>query len=552
MSNSGRRKFIMAVAAAASAAGLAGGFWWRHRPRVDHPDRAARIEPPYAHDPAFPNPLHLPGADGMFGILDMPVSLTIVAKPVRYPLLPGKPTALLAYEVEHDGRTVLNPVLRVRSGASVRIKFWNALDEESIIHWHGLKVDSNNDGHPHYAVAGGATFDYHFTTTNRAATYWYHPHPHGLTGKQTYLGLAGLFIVEDDDEQRLQQGLDLQLGVTDIPLVIQDRRLDTDGGLQYVPDEAERMHGYLGDEALVNLTPRPHFDATTRVYRFRIVNGSNARAYRLAFMRGPEQLTYHLIGNDGGLLEQPYRVSETFLAPAERIDVLLDLRGRRPGDTVMLASLPFDPMHLETAEKSPPGDSAHADHAAHHAPTEQHARGTLADGAAIDLLKINIRRKIAYDRVLPQTLSRVAPIDVTAAKPRILRLDEKGGTWRINGLAYNMQATPIVARRGSVELWEIRNAEHGMPHPMHVHGFQFQILERRGSPEQQHRHAVNDRGLSAADLGWKDTVLVWPGETVRLALDFSHPFLGDQVYMVHCHNLEHEDQGMMLNFKVAT
>ena len=79
-------------------------------------------------------------------------------------------------------------MLRVRTGTQMRIKFWNALEETSIIHWHGLKVDSNNDGHPHYAVAGGATYDYQFTVANRAATYWYHPHPHHLTGKQVYLG----------------------------------------------------------------------------------------------------------------------------------------------------------------------------------------------------------------------------------------------------------------------------------------------------------------------------------------------------------------------------
>ncbi|MBI4203419.1 MAG: multicopper oxidase domain-containing protein [Betaproteobacteria bacterium] len=550
MSRSGRRKFLLAVGATAAAVGLAGGFWWRHRPVYD--EYADRGVPAAPYDPAFPNRLALPGADGMFGIVDLPASLTLAAKAVRHASLPpGNPAPLLAYESEHEGRTFLNPILRVRSGTAVGIKFWNALDEESIIHWHGFKVDSNNDGHPHYAVSGGGTYDYQFTVANRAATYWYHPHPHHLTGKQTYLGLAGLFIVEDDDEVRLQLALDLKLGETDIPLLIQDKRLDAEGRPVYAPDAVERVHGYLGDQVLVNFIARPHFAATTRIYRFRIINGSNARVYRLAFMRGGQQIPYYVIGNDGGLLERPYGVAETFLSPAERLDVLLDLRDSRVGEAVTLMSLAFDPMHLESAAKAPAGEASRGHHAGHEAMTSNHAQGILPDGAAIELLKITVTRKTAYDKALPETFTPITPIDVTGARQRVLKLGETKGAWRINGLAYKLRATPIVVKRGSVEIWEIRNAARGMPHPMHVHGFQFQMLERSGSPEQQRSSAVNEKGLSAADLGWKDTLLVWPGETVRLAIDFSHAFLGDQVYMVHCHNLEHEDHGMMLNFKVA-
>jgi blue copper oxidase len=548
MKSSGRRKFVVAAGAAVAAAGLAGGFWWRHRPRYDEHARHLEAMPP---DPAFPNPLALPGAEGLFGILDLPAALTLVAKAARQAPTSGKAAPLLAYESEHDGRTFLNPLLRARSGATVGIKFWNALAEESIIHWHGFRVDSNNDGHPHYAVPGGATYDYHFTVANRAATYWYHPHPHHLTGKQTYLGLAGLFIVEDKEETRLQHSLDLKLGETDIPLLIQDKRLDAEGRPVYVPDAEQQIHGYLGDHILVNFTPRPHFDATTRIYRFRIVNASNARVYRLAFLKGGEPIAYLVIGNDGGLLERPYAVSEAFLSPAERLDVLLDLREARPGDAIVLAGLPFDPMHLESAMPAAAGDAAHAGHAGHHEPAEQHGHGALADGAAIELLKISVRRRSSYRAAVPQTLSSIPKIDIGGAARRVLKLDQAKGAWRINGLAYDMRATPIVVKRGSVEVWEIRNAARGMPHPMHLHGFQFQMLERSGSPEQQRRNAIGDNGLCAADLGWKDTLLVWPGETVRLAIDFSHTFLGDQVYMVHCHNLEHEDQGMMLNFKVA-
>ncbi len=132
----------------------------------------------------------------------------------------------------------------------------------------------------------------------------------------------------------------------------------------------------------------------------------------------------------------------------------------------------------------------------------------------------------------------------------IITLDQSKGAWRINGLTYDAKATPIVVKRGATETWEVRNAAASMPHPMHIHGFQFRVLSRTGSSEQQSRLAVAGNGLAATDLGWKDTVLAWPGEKVRIVTDFSHPFLGDQVYMVHCHNLEHEDGGMMLNLKV--
>ncbi|OGA25984.1 MAG: hypothetical protein A3I02_11105 [Betaproteobacteria bacterium RIFCSPLOWO2_02_FULL_67_26] len=519
MTPGSRRKFLIGAAATAGAGGLAGGFLWKHRPQYAGP---APVEPPFVPDPAFPNALRLPGADGMYGVLDASGSFTMVAKPVRHALLPGKPAAMLAYEVEHQGLALHNPVLRVRTGASLSIKFWNAIDETSIIHWHGLKVDSNNDGHPHYAIAGGATYDYQFTVPNRAATYWYHPHPHHLTGKQVYHGLAGLFIVEDDDEAALQKALDLRLGETDIPLVIQDRRFDDGGQLAFKPSADERFHGHYGAEVLVNLTPRPHFAAATRLYRFRILNGSNARLYRLAFRHGEQLLDYHVIGTDGGLLERPVTVKEAFLAPAERLDVLLDLRGAKAGDALTLISLPFDAMHQE-----------------------------MADGAALDLLRIQVHRKVPYDRPLPQSLSRIEAAPESAFSPRLIVLDQAKGRWRINGATYVADETPITVKRDTVEAWDIRNVPPTMPHPMHIHGFQFRVLSRTGSPEQQQRLAVTESGLAASDLGLKDTVLVWPGETVRIVIDFSHPFLGDQVYMVHCHNLEHEDGGMMLNLKVA-
>jgi FtsP/CotA-like multicopper oxidase with cupredoxin domain len=546
-----RRKVLISVAAAAGVAGVGGGLLWqRHRDeRAAHDEHAEHRAPAPAPDPAFPNALRLPGAEGMYGVIDSPSALIFVAKSVRHELMPGKPGPMLAYEVEHQGKTYFNPVLRARTGALFRARLWNALEETSIIHWHGFTVDSNNDGHPHYAVGAGATYDYFYTVANRAATYWYHPHPHHLTGKQVYLGLAGLFIVEDEQELALQQALDLRFGETDVPLILQDKQLDENGQLVYSPGAQQRFHGFLGNEVLVNLTPRPHFDAATRIYRFRLLNGSNARVYRLAFLQGEQPLAFQLIGTDGGLLDRPYQIKEAFVAPGERLDVLLDLTNAAPGDAVMLASLPFEAMHGESANAQSGAHSAHSQHAAHHGGTDM--GGGLANGEKVELLKLRVIRKTGYDRPLPDTLARLEPLPALDAKPRVIILDQSKMAWRINRATYDVKATPITVKRGSSEVWEVRNVTRSMPHPMHIHGFQFRMLSREGSPEQQRQLSVADNGLAASDLGWKDTILAWPGETVRIAIDFSHPFLGDQVYMIHCHNLEHEDGGMMLNLKVA-
>jgi suppressor of ftsI/bilirubin oxidase len=129
---------------------------------------------------------------------------------------------------------------------------------------------------------------------------------------------------------------------------------------------------------------------------------------------------------------------------------------------------------------------------------------------------------------------------------------EAGQTrWLINGLTYEPDEFPIVVQRGAKEIWEIRNDERSMPHPMHLHGFRFRVLEKRNSPGQVADTAVDKKGRTATDLGWKDTVLVWPGETVRIAIEFSHDFEGEQLSLFHCHILEHEDAGMMINYKVV-
>jgi suppressor of ftsI/bilirubin oxidase len=124
------------------------------------------------------------------------------------------------------------------------------------------------------------------------------------------------------------------------------------------------------------------------------------------------------------------------------------------------------------------------------------------------------------------------------------------GNWTINGWTYDANAVPVTVKRGARETRLIENSRASMPHPMHIHGFQFRVLERRGTPAQVRVLGADRNGLAPQDRGLLDTVLAWPGESVRIALDFTHPFPGDQTYMFHCHNLKHEDLGMMIQYGV--
>lgn len=520
-------------------------------------DQYNKLDPRNAGN--FTMALRLPGTEGgLLGVIDAAAGpFEVVARRQSMEVLPGKATDLLAYEVKTGDKAHLNPVFSIKRGATLAARLANVLEEPTIVHWHGLHVDWRNDGHPSYAIGNGATYEYRFTVQNRAGTYWYHPHPHGQTARQAYGGLAGLLIVEDEDELRLRERLDLRMGVTDIPLVIQDRLFDDRGNLVYPSSPMDAFQGVIGDVILVNGTPSPVLEVESRVYRFRVLNGSNARVLRLSLAKDGNRLPFYLIGTDGGLLAQRRQVEEVFVAPAERVDLLVDLRSMNAGDTVFLKSRSFDPMHMEMAGMGDMTTPQSGGHGGGHGGTGGNATQTatptsrLPDGADFYLLKLTVRRRIAYDLSIPLELSSFTPIDTKAATPRAINLSASGMRWLINGVQFDQARELFRIRTGTVEIWEIANATLSMPHPMHLHGFQFQVLERRNSPAQVREGGVDEHGRTATDLGWKDTVLIWPGETVKIAIDFSHQFTGDQLYTFHCHNLEHEDGGMMINYRVV-
>ncbi len=552
MNHLSRRKFLAALGGA-SAAGM-GGLLWRREPAfaataAEHQTTAA---PAPSAARQFTNRLRLPGASGLYAGVPAKDVKQITVSELNFEVLPKVSSPFWAYVAEVGGKRLLNPTLLARPGDQIKLRMVNRLKQPTIIHWHGLTNDERNDGVGMYQVDPGKHFDYAFTVRDRAANYWYHPHPHDIAGEQAYKGLAGLLIVKDDDEEKLARALDLAAGVTDIPLVIQDRSFNFEGKLEYRLSREQMFAGFLGEEILVNLTVRPYFDAARRIYRFRILNGSNARSYRLAFAQGSRLLDYHLIGTDGGLLEQPQKVREAFIGAAQRLDVLLDLREASGSEPVFLKSLAFDPMHNESVDEKtgkPAAGATQGDGADPHA--AHAAAGAIADGTELPLLRINIKSSAEYKRQIPSQLSRLPTLAAAAGEPRRLTLGHDGkGKWNINGWRFNMRETPLTVQRGARETWLLRNNRASMPHPMHIHGFQFRVLERRDSPTQVKALATRNNGLLPQDMGLLDTVLVWPGESVRIALDFSHRFSGDQTYMFHCHNLEHEDTGMMIGYKV--
>ncbi|WP_157200631.1 multicopper oxidase domain-containing protein, partial [Methylomonas methanica] len=228
----------------------------------------------------------------------------------------------------------LGPILNFQQGQKVRVFFNNNLKEPSIIHWHGLHVPQHSDGHPMYSINTGEQFVYEFEVLNRAGTSFYHSHSHNLTAEQVYRGLAGLIVVNDGDEAKLE----LPGGEYDLPLVIQDRSFDSQNQLQYLHAMPERIMGFLGSNILVNGKPNAEFSVKSRAYRFRAANGSNSRIYKLGWEDGTPLTA---IGTDAGLLAKPETRPYIMLAPGERVDLWLDFSGRKAGSQLTLYSLPY-------------------------------------------------------------------------------------------------------------------------------------------------------------------------------------------------------------------
>jgi FtsP/CotA-like multicopper oxidase with cupredoxin domain len=483
------------------------------------------------------------------------VELTLTAAPGEVRLLPGAPSRVWRFTgsvargpastLQTLDGSYLGPVIRVRRGQRVRVRFANRLDEPSIVHWHGLDVPERADGHPRFAVGPGTDYVYDFEVTNRAGTYWYHPHPHMRTGAQVYQGLAGLLLVSDPEED----ALGLPSGTGELLCVLQDRRFEGTNQFVYAGGMSgsmpggggggmrggmgrgggmagmmETMNGWLGDRMLVNGRVQPTIDVERRTYRVRILNGSNARFYMLAWSDGTPMV---VIGGDGGLLERARTQRAVTLGPAQRADVLLDLSEHPAGREVQLRSLAFPPADVGRVGMM--GDTSPA-----------------PQGVPLTLMTLRLSGARGPRVRLPERLSVHDVPEVPAAPVRRVPLTFMQMHWLIDGRVFDMEdvADEETVAPGSTHIWEFVNQPNPMgmemAHPMHIHGPQFRVLSRSGGRGSTLRDGINDEG-------WTDTALVLPGETLRTQVTFStHPGL----YLYHCHILEHEDMGMMRNFRI--
>jgi FtsP/CotA-like multicopper oxidase with cupredoxin domain len=279
------------------------------------------------------------------------------------------------------------------------------------------------------------------------------------------------------------------------------------------------MAGYLGTEVFANGVRRPFLDCRAGLYRFRILNGSNARIFRL---ERSDRRPVVLIGNDGGLIERPVTLDSIDIAPAERADLLIDLAGTRVGEEVTLRSAGFRIL----------------------GGNEDLSSGAGAQGAPMDLLRLRVVPGGSERRRVPETLSAPqAPDPAAAVRERTFEL----ATWMdehtrsmvyhgIDGHRFDLGRVDVRVPFGETEIWTFVN-DNKFAHPIHLHGTHFRVLSRRGG-----------RGtVMPWEQGLKDTVLLHPSETVSVAVRFgAHRGL----FLLHCHNLEHEDAGMMLNVQV--
>ncbi|PKL16909.1 MAG: copper oxidase [Spirochaetae bacterium HGW-Spirochaetae-5] len=397
--------------------------------------------------------------------------------------------------------SLLGPTLRFRRGQSVDISVKNSLNEVTTVHWHGMLVPGDVDGGPHQIIKSGGLWHPAFKVNQPAATAWYHPHGLGTTAVQVYKGLAGLIIIDDEVSDKLN--IPKNYGVNDIPLIVQDRRFTSEGVPVYMTSMHDMMQGMLGNTILVNGTVNPVLKAERIRYRFRILNGSNARVYDFRFSSG---LKFHQITTDGGFLEKPYYTESIRLSPGERAEIIADFSELKEGSILYLKSGNFDILKI------------------------------VVSGTQKDIT------------VIPEELARIDRIPLEKSQgDRYFSLQGMGPGVNINGKQFNPYRIDENIKYDSVETWHIRNVSGmgmgmmggGMMggnvlHNFHAHGIQFMITDRGG------------RIPSPSEQGWKDTVLIEQNEDVSVIVRF----LYKGVFMYHCHILEHEDNGMMGQFKV--
>jgi spore coat protein A, manganese oxidase len=385
-------------------------------------------------------------------------------------------------------------------------------DVRTVSHLHGAKAPPESDGYPEAWFPPGKSATYFYPNDQEAAMLWYHDHALGITRLNIYAGLLGAYFVRDSFED----GLHLPQGKHEIPLILCDRFFDSQGQLYYPvsPDLSSPWIPELyGNATLVNGKLFPFLEVEACKYRFRLLNGSNARFFYLSLSNG---LEFHQIGTDLGLLPSPVSLKRLDIAPAERADLIIDFADHR-GETLTLMSgvLPV----LEFRVSAAPARES----------------GTLP-------ATLRPVPKISESEAVQTRLLTLGEKDDPADNPQIMLL---------NNAHWNAQVTEN-PKLGSAEIWSFANFTDDS-HPIHLHLVRFQILDRRTfQPVDYYTKGkivyVGDPIPPAPnEMGWKDTVQAHSQMVTRIIARFEG-FTGRYVW--HCHILEHEDNEMMRPYDV--
>lgn len=505
---------------------------------------------------------------------------------------------------------LLGPALSLQRGQRVRMEVENTLNEDTVVHWHGLKIPGVVDGGPQSLIAPGALWKPELVIDQPAATCWFHPHPHARTGRQVAMGLAGLVLINDDESQRLP--LPKTWGVDDIPVILQDKRLNAAGQIDYTMDDINAAVGWFGDLMLTNGSLYPQHAAPRGWLRLRLLNGSNARSMRLAASDGRP---LYVIASDGGFLAEPVKLTELPILMAERFEVLVDLRDGKAFDLVTLPVRqmgmtlpPFDRplpvLRLQPTESK--GHTAMPDQLAALPPLPG------LEGLPVRTLKLSMDPRLDQ-KGMEQLMQRYGHAAMAS-----MSMDMHGGATAApdphsghgsmdmpasgQGMGHDMgQGTAQNMNHGmghSMGQGQDAGMNHGMPNQgmnhgamnMHasqqasgpfdlwrsnyINGQAFMMDEpffdvKKGQYERWiisgvgdmmlhpfHIHGTQFRILSEDGAppqkhrsGFKDIVRV-EGKVSEVLVRFDHPAPREHAYMAHCHLLEHEDTGMMLAFTV--
>jgi blue copper oxidase len=443
----------------------------------------------------------------------------------------------------------LGPALRLRRGETVTVQVTNNVPENITMHWHGLIIPGAADGGPHQVIAPGKWWQTELSINQPAATLWFHPHYYPSTAQEVIKGLAGLLIVDDEEAGRLP--LPSRWGVNDIPLIIQDRRFTPDAQFFDRMNVITVTNGYVGDIALVNGARYPEARTARGWIRLRILDGSNARSYRLGVS---DNRSFYVIASDGGLLASPVELKELSIHAGERFEVLVDGRDGRAFDIVTLPVAqdimrlpPFDgPLPLVTIRPDGADGTGRLPSSLAVLPALPQQLPPVSQELVMNMFRdmqgmmplkqAGLPAMIESGKTDPAVVARVANLIIgDPALPEAEQLSSNG----VNGKPFSLDRIDFSAARNQDLRWRISEGSDLMLHPVHIHGCQFRIISQDGKPPGPER------------AGWKDVAPISKRGVSEILLRFPYPASRDGPYMAHCHILEHEDSGMMAQFTVS-